>query len=193
MKFYLSLLFIILIVSSVQAQKSNTSIVAMGNFGYTVVDVPDAMGWPEYTSANGHGLSDWDNVNMNFFGQVIFKSSKKFSWGVEGGANRLYYWEERDDQPSGTPYFYWGEIWTYHIGPVFRWEIGKQIYFYTGADVHIFSNDSGATGGAKAAIGYEIPLSKSVSIPLEARVDVIFGDATPIGIGGGAGLKFDLK
>lgn len=175
------------------AQKGDISIVAQGQFGYTIVDVPEAMGLPEYTAANGHGLDDWDNVNMNFFGQFLFNSSKNFAWGIEAGANRLYYWEEKENQSSGTPYWYYGTIWTYHVGPVFRWELSNQLYFYTGADLHIFSNDSGATGGVKGAVGYEIPLSKSVSIPLEFRVDAIFGDATPIGVSGGAGFKFNLK
>lgn len=171
---------------------SDMSLVFQANFGYTIVDVPEAMEIPEVNPITGDGLSDWENVNMHFVGQLIFNSSGKTSYGIEAGANRLYWWEEKDSDPNRSPYWYWGSIWTYQVGGIVKFNFAKKAYFLTGASVHIFSNDSGATVGIPAAVGYNIPLSKKVELPIEFRVDVIFGKGTPIAVNGGLGLKFEI-
>jgi hypothetical protein len=54
-------------------------------------------------------------------------------------------------------------------------------------------NGSGSTLGIPFAIGHELPISDVFTIPIEFRTDVIFGDAVPIGIGGGIGLKYRFE
>ncbi|MBU1099208.1 MAG: hypothetical protein KKA84_02305 [Bacteroidetes bacterium] len=183
----------ILLTTGIYSQnKSDMAFVFMGSFGYTVVDVPTAMDIPE-VDASGDGLSDWNNYNIHLVGQLIFNNSQNISYGIEAGANRLYWWEEKDSDPNRSPYWYWGEIWTYQVGGIIKFNFNKQFYFLTGASAHIFSNESGTTIGIPAALGYNIVVSKTFEIPIEFRVDVIFGDGTPIPVNGGIGLKFNLN
>ena len=65
------------------------------NFGYTIVDVSEAMDIPEYSDINRRGLVDWNQFNYKGLIQVLFKKSENISYGPEIGVTRLYYWEEK--------------------------------------------------------------------------------------------------
>ena len=79
------------------------------------------------------------------------------------------------------------------LGGIVRKSFAAHYYVLTGASVHFFLNGTGATIGLPFAIGHELPISKVFTIPVEFRVDVIFGNAIPIGLGGGIGLKFNFN
>lgn len=162
------------------------------NFGYTIVDVSEAMDIPEYSSINRRGLVDWDQFNYKGLIQILFKKSETISYGPEIGFNRLYYWEEKYIPVGFSPRWNWDTIWTWHLGGLVRKSIASNYYIMTGASLHVFFNGSGATIGIPFAIGHELPISKTFTIPIEFRIDVVFGDAVPIGLGGGFGLKFQL-
>ncbi|OGU60371.1 MAG: hypothetical protein A2V66_11490 [Ignavibacteria bacterium RBG_13_36_8] len=193
MKSHLLPIFLFFLSSSLLAQTGDISLVAQANFGYTFVDISKAVDVPEYNSGTDSGLEDWDNFNFNGFAQILFNTSKTFSWGIEAGMYRIYRWLGKEHPIGLSPRWNGGAVWTFHAGPVLRWVLSKSFYFYTGADLHLFIDESSLTAGIKGAIGYEISLSKSVTMPIEFRTDVIFGNATPIAIGGGIGFKFDLK
>ena len=163
------------------------------NFGYTIVNVSEAMDIPEYSNVNRRGLVDWNQFNYKGLIQVFFKKSETVSYGSEIGFNRLYYWEEKYIPPGFSPRWDWGTIWTSHIGGLVRLNYASNYYFLTGASLHVFLNGSGATIGIPLAIGHELPISNVFTIPIEFRVDVVFGNAVPIGLGGGIGLKFKLN
>ena len=192
MKSFLLSALTILLTSSIIAQTSNTSLVVQGNFGYTFVDISKAVDVPEFNRFSDSGLEDWDNFNFNGFGQLLFNTSKNFSWGIEAGMFRIYRWLEKEHPVGLSPRWFGAAVWTFHAGPVLRFIIADNFYFYTGADIYVFVDESSVTGGVNGAFGYEIPISKTVSLPIEFRTDVIFGNATPICIGGGIGLKFGL-
>ncbi|MFC1509281.1 hypothetical protein ACFL60_06305 [Candidatus Omnitrophota bacterium] len=160
------------------------------NFGYTIVDVGDAMDIPDYNESTGSGLVDWDQFNYKGLIQLLFDKSENVVWGPEIGINRLYYWEKKYKPFLFDPRWYWDTIWTGHIGGIICKSFAENYYVLTGASLHIFFNESGATVGLPFAVGHELPISDTFTIPIEFRVDVIFGSAVPIAIGGGVGLKY---
>jgi len=169
---------------------AETIVNLQNNFGYTVVNVSEAMEIPEYSEILDEGLVDWDQFNYKGLIQILFKKSETVSFGPEIGINRLYFWEEKHIPPMSSPRWRWGTIWTGHLGGIVRKSFAKHYYVLTGASLHVFFNGSGATIGIPLAVGLELPISKVFTIPIEFRIDVVFGNAIPIGFGGGVGLKY---
>lgn len=184
------LLFIIFFSTEVLAE---TIINLQNNFGYTIVNVSEAMGIPEYSEITDEGLVEWNQFNYKGLIQILFKKSENVSFGPELGFNRLYYWEEKHIPPMSSPRWRWGTIWTWHLGGILRKSFASHYYVLTGASLHVFFNGTGATIGIPFAIGHELPISKVFTIPVEFRIDVIFGSAVPIGLGGGVGLKYKFN
>ena len=183
------MLAIILISVSAFAE---TTVNFQNDFGYTIVEVTEAMDSPEFGDGNSRGLVDWDNFNYKALLQVLFDKTDTVSWGPEIGVTRLYYWEEKYVPFGFDPRWTWDTVWTGHIGGIIRKNLPHNYYVMTGASIHIFFNGTGATLGIPFAFGHEIPISDTITIPVEFRTDVIFGDAIPIGVGGGIGIKIKL-
>ncbi len=169
------------------------SINVQNNFGYTIVNVSKAMEIPEYSYITELGLVDYDQFNYKGLVQIFFNSSRKVSYGAELGFNRLYYWEEKYKPYGFDARWHLGTIWTWHLGGLIRLNIASHYYALTGGSVHVFFNESGVALGIPFAIGHELPISKVFTIPIEFRVDIIFGNNVPIGLGGGIGLNFNFK
>jgi len=94
--------------------KNKIIINLQNNFGYTIVDVAQAMKISEYSDITGEGLVDWDQLNYKGFIQVFIPKGKMLI-GAEVGFNRLYRWEEAyipSSSYSNTKYYRWGTIWT---------------------------------------------------------------------------------
>lgn len=169
------------------------SINLQNNFGYTIINVSEAMEIPEYSSTTDVGLVDLDQFNYKGLIQIFFNSSRKVSFGAELGFNRLYFWEEKYKTFGFDARWRWGTIWTWHLGGLVRLSFASHYYALTGGSFHVFFNGSGTTLGIPLAIGHEIPISKGFTIPIEFRVDIIFGNDVPIGLGGGIGLKINIS
>jgi hypothetical protein len=123
--------------------------------------------------------------------QFLFRSSETLSFGPEIGVSRLYFWEERYIPNGLSPRYRWETVWTWFAGGLVRLDLGADNYVMTGASIHTFFNGTGTTVGIPLGAGHTIAVNDRVSIPLEFRVDIVFGDAVPIGIGG-AGVQFKL-
>ena len=174
------------------------------NFGTTVVDVAQARGVPLYSDVSGEyvrHLTDWDNFSYKGLIQVFFIDRGESRIGAELGFNALYWWEEKYyiwEYSSSTnrfepkPRWQWGEIWTWHLGALIQRNISDRFYIQSGLGVHTFFNGTGTTAGISAAVGYNLRLLSVITIPLEARTDIVFGRATPISFLLGVGLKFEL-
>ena len=164
------------------------------NFGYTIVDVGQAMEVQEFSDITKEGLVDWDQFNYKGLVQLFFNRDKMLVGG-EVGFNRLYRWEETYI-PSGsynnTQYYRWGTIWTWHIGALIQLNFANQYYLTTGTGVYTFMNGTGVTVGFPLAVGHIIKLNDKISLPIEFRTDIIFGSGTPITLGGGIGLKLAI-
>lgn len=182
------------IVSSILLAQENQSIsfVIQNNFGYTFVDVADAVGADDYDEVTQSGLVEWEQFNYNGSVQLLFNMNKPMAYGAEIGVNRLYYWEEKYTPFGFDPRWNWGTVWTLHIGGVLRFNLSPNTYFLTGLAAQIFLDESGTTAGIPAAFGYEFKLSDTISLPWEFRADIIFAKATTIGFGSGIGFRFDL-
>ena len=184
-------LFFIIVFSTKVLAELNINL--QNNFGYTVVNVSEAMEIPEYSEIADEGLVEWDQFNYKGLLQILFIKSENLSFGPELGINRLYYWEEKHIPPMSSPRWRWGTIWTGHLGGIVSKSFAAHYYVLTGASLHVFLNGTGVTIGLPFAIGHELPISEDFTIPIEFRVDVIFGNAIPIGLGGGIGLKFNFN
>jgi hypothetical protein len=186
-------LFLTLALSShARSQSHDVDINLQNNFGYTIVSVSEAMGIPEYSRVTDKGIVESNQFNYHGLIQLLFRKSEQVSYGPEVGFNRLYYWEEKHIPRGLGPRWRWGTIWTGHVGGLVRLRFTPHYYVLTGASLHHFFNGSGSTIGIPLAIGREVPFSEVFSIPIEFRIDVIFGDDIPIGFGAGVGLKFNF-
>lgn len=179
----------------IQQTKNNKIIINLqNNFGYTIVDVAQAMEIPEFSDITNEGLVDWDQFNYKGLIQVFIPKGKMLIGG-EIGFNRLYRWEEAYTPNSlyyDTKYYRWGTIWTWHIGALIQLNFANQYYLTTGTGLYTFMNGTGTTVGFPLGIGHIIKFSDFISIPIEFRTDIIFGSGAPITIGGGLGLKFTI-
>lgn len=198
------LFFMIIVAVSAQSQSSpptqyqtsdseqrgtaDVSVNVQNNFGYTIVSVSEAIGIPEPAPGTNDGLVEWDQFHYKGLLQLFFDAAQPVSFGPEIGVNRLYHWQEIHTPRGLSPRWRWGTIWTGHIGGLVRWQPGAY-YLATGASLHFFFNGSGATLGLPIAVGHEVRLAEAFTLPIEFRMDVVFGDAVPIGLGGGVGFK----
>ena len=174
-------------------QTTNNKIIInlQNNFGYTIVDVAQAMEIPEFSDITNEGLVDWDQFNYKGLVQV-FLAKDKMLIGGEIGFNRLYRWEERYKTFDGYDRWKWDTIWTWHIGVLIQLNFVNQYYLTTGTGVYTFMNGTGTTIGFPLGIGYIIKLNDNLSFPIEFRTDIIFGSSAPIAVGGGIGLKIAI-
>ncbi len=170
---------------------SQVNINLQNNFGYTLVNVSEAMEIPEHSDITDEGLVQWNQFNYKGLVQILIQKGS-VSYGPEFGAHRLYYWEEKYHTGMGYNRWRYGTIWTYQIGGIFRKDFANHYYYLTGINLQIFSNESGSTVGFPFAVGHELPVSNKFTIPIEFRIDVIFGNAVPTSVGGGIGLKFQI-
>ncbi len=186
---FFSILFIFVMNGSAQYYVN-----VQNNFGYTHVNISEAMDIPEYSEITDEGLVGWDHFNYKGLLQIYKKVRSDLHVGGEVGFHRLYYWEKKF-YPSltGSARWNWGTICTIQTGGLVKRIIAYQYYVITGASAHVFLNGTGVTIGFPFAIGHEIKLSNKVIIPVEFRLDIIFGKAVPIGLGGGIGIQYHLK
>jgi hypothetical protein len=154
--------------------------------GYTLVNFPDASGYPDSS------LEDWDQVNYSFSLQGLWQVTPKVRLGGEAGFEQLYYWYYRI--PYGPSPVYREANWaTMFVGPAVQLFLTRTVYVLGGADLHFF--DESPAFGISAAIGMEFRLSDKLALPVEFRVKPIFGAGTPtalqlnLGVAFGKGLK----
>jgi hypothetical protein len=127
------------------------------NFGYTIVDVAQAMEIPEFSDITKEGLVDWDQFNYKGLIQVFIPKGKMLIGG-EVGFNRLYRWEERYQTIAGYDRWRWGTIWTWHVGTLIQLNFTDQYYLTTGTGIYTFMNGSGTTVGFPLGIGHVIKI-----------------------------------
>ncbi len=185
--------FIIIIINTGYPQTKNNKVIInlQNNFGYTIVDVAQAMEIPEFSDVTNEGLVDWNQFNYKGLIQVFIPKGKMLIGG-EIGFNRLYRWEERYQTMAGYDRWRWGTIWTWHIGGLVQLNFANRYYLTTGTGLYTFMNGTGTTVGFPLALGHTIKINDSISIPIEFRTDVMFGSGTPITIGGGIGFKITI-
>jgi hypothetical protein len=143
--------------------------------GYTIVDVEKAM---ETT------LETWDQFNYGAYLQGLWEFKPAIKLGIETGINRLYYWEEAYTvyYPGAVQRWRWGEIWTWNLSAAVQKELvwSSDWYVQGTAGLYTFLNGSGITPGFSAGCGHAWRISESVKLPVETRLDFIFGNALPI-------------
>ncbi|UCH15579.1 MAG: hypothetical protein JSV22_06350 [Bacteroidales bacterium] len=184
MKTFVKILVILFISQTVSSQSLSLNL--QNSVGFTIVDVESA--WETE-------LHDWGQFSYSLVAQGILNKDNGLSIGAETGLQRLYYWEERYYAyvPDPVPRYRWGTIWTLHIGAILEKKFENNFYLQSGVNARIFLDGSGVTPGILAAAGYELYISDSFRIPLGLRIDIVFGNATPIPVTLGAGLKYNLE
>lgn len=185
------ILIFFLTVFAFAADNGKLVINIQNNFGYTIVDVSQAMDIPEYSDYTQTGLVDWNQFNYKGLVQVLVPNNN-FLIGGEVGFNRLYRWEERYKTFDGYDRWRWGTIWTWHLGVLVQMKLTEQYYIGSGVGVYTFMNGSGTTVGFPLMIGHNLKITNKLTLPIEFRTDIIFGSATPIALGGGIGIKLTL-
>ena len=156
--------------------------IAVG-FGGTIVDVAKAVEW--------ENLEEWDTWAIIIKAGGEYKLSDGLGLGGEFGANRLYYWEYRWSDGTYSDYR-WNTEWTVNLGINLTKYIGESIYVRGGAGLHFFLS-GGVVAGLLGAAGYNLNITDNLAIPLELRIEPVFGNATPVGVLFGTGLKYRIQ
>ena len=198
-------LLILFIMMMEFAPAGGLTVNLQNHFGMTVVDVAQARDVPLYSDVSGQyvrHLTDCDNFSYKGLIQVFFIDRGESRIGAELGFNALYWWEEKyyvgtaynvfTGRSERVPRWQQGEIWTWHLGALIQRNISDKFYIQSGLGIHTFFNGTGTTAGISAAVGYNLRFLSVITIPLEARTDIVFGRATPISFLLGFGFKFDL-
>ena len=150
--------------------------------GGTIVDVEKAVEWED--------LEEWDTWAIILKATGEYRISEGLSLGGEFGANRLYYWEYRwsDGTYSDTRY---NTEWTVNLGISLIKYFGENFYAKGGAGLHFFVS-GGTVAGLLGAAGYNFNLSDKLIVPLEIRIEPIFGNSTPVPVVLGTGFRYRL-
>ena len=156
--------------------------IALG-FGGTLVDVEKAVEWDN--------LEEWDTWAIILKAAGEYKLSDGLSLGGEFGANRLYYWEYRYSDGTYTNYRY-GTEWTVNLGVNLTKYFSENFYIKGGAGLHFFIS-GGTVPGLLAAAGYNLNIGEKLILPLELRIEPVFGNATPVPVLFGTGLRYRLQ
>jgi hypothetical protein len=180
MRTFLIFLIIPFSLSICSGQFQKVGIIA--GVGGTIIDVASAVEWED--------LEEWDTWAIILKGTGEYKISEGFSLGGEFGANRLYYWEYRwsDGTYSGTRY---NTEWTVNLGINLIKYFGGNFYVKGGVGLHFFVS-GGNVAGLLGAAGYNFNLSDKLIVPLEFRIEPIFGNSTPVPVLLGTGIKYML-
>ena len=171
--------FVLLIVFAVlfKISFSQFELSLIPKLGYDIVDIEKATGTLKYeNSTGGTYLNSWNQFYYGTAIQGIFNNGEKVNYGGELTYNRLYYWEEAYYTSYGTRYR-WGDVSTIGLEFLLKYNVTDNFYLRPSIGFHHFTDGSGTTIGLSEAAGIEINLSDNIAIPLEFRVDQIFGNA----------------
>jgi len=176
------MLFLVLFSFPICRAQIQSAGIVLG-FGGTIVDVAKAAEWDN--------LEEWDTWAFILKAGGEYKLSGGLILGGEFGANRLYYWEYRwsDGSYSGSR---WGTEWTVNLGVNLTKYFGEKFYVRGGLGLHFFLS-GGTVPGLLGAAGYNFNISDKLIIPLELRIEPVFGNATPVPVLLGTGLKYRLQ
>lgn len=83
-------------------------------------------------------------------------------------------------------------IWILNYAVLGQFYLSDQSYFQSSAGLHTFLNGSGSALGVMAGGGYEFEFTDAITIPIDLRVDAIFGDEMSLIPSIGIGIKFEL-
>ena len=150
--------------------------------GITIVDVAEAIEWDD--------MEDWNTVAYIVKAEGEYQLTEGLNLGAELGINRLYYWEYRwsDGTYSG---YRWGTESTTCLGVHLVKYFGESFYLKGGAGLHFFWS-GGTVPGLLASAGYAINLGGQLQLPLELRIEPVFGNATPVQVLLGVGIRYRL-
>jgi hypothetical protein len=180
MKTLLSTMILLFSIALCSAQIRSVGL-ALG-FGGTLVDIEKAVEWDE--------LEEWDTWATCLKATGEYQLAGGLILGGEFGANRLYYWEYRWSDGSYSGYRYDTE-WTVNLGVNLTYYLLENLYLKGGAGLHFFVS-GGTVPGLLAAAGYNIALTDKFELPLEIRIEPVFGNATPVSVMLGTGIRYRL-
>jgi hypothetical protein len=178
MKKLVTIILLLFFTRIIAAQFSSFGFIAGG--GITIIDVAKVV--------EPNILSDWNTLSMTFKGFGEYKIGEGKAFGIEAGANRLYYWEY---PAPGYSWYNWKTEWTYNAVFYFSKSLGDRFYLQSGAGLHIF-NTGGTVLGIMVGGGASFYLSENIILPVFMRIEPIFGTATPVAINFGTGLRYNL-
>jgi hypothetical protein len=150
----------------------------LAGFGATIVDVK---------KITGDAQTIYNTYSYEFMLQGLIRSKHhKFRWMPEVGMHRLYYYNSSSLSRSRT-------VWTAHAGFGIERAIFNYCYFQTGANVRYFLDGSGIRPGLMGGVGFKIPVSKKIMIPLGVRLDIVCSKAMPSSFCVCTGLQFGKR
>lgn len=169
----------------------------INSWGYNIINFEELMGvpyWDKDNPATSTQITDDSPFVYKGGVQATFDVADKIRLGGELSTSRLYYVEERYSVQLIDTEYRWRtyDIWTLNIEGISQFFLTRNIYLQAGTGVHYFFNGSGIALGAMGGIGYEIPFTEKISIPVEFRNDWIFGEATSGIFSLGVGLMLNL-
>lgn len=163
----------------VPAAESRMLLEVTGGIGTTVVDV-DA--WA------GIAANDWGTVAYSATGRLFFLT---LGGGARVGAEAAYrYFFWYNYYPGTTTYPYQYDVTATQISGVVRFPMGARMSADVGAGMYVF--EGGSEFGGHVALGYHLPLSPTMTLPVQVRADYVVTDPSLIPITVNAGIGFRL-
>jgi hypothetical protein len=150
--------------------------------GITIVDVARAIEWDD--------MEDWNTVAYIVKAEGEYQLAEGLNLGAELGINRLYYWEYRWSDGTYSGYRRGTESTTC-LGIHLVKYLGENFYLKGGIGLHLFWS-GGAVAGLLASAGYAVSLTDKLQLPLALRIEPVFGNATPVQVMLGVGLRYRL-
>ncbi len=162
------------------APQGGAAIGAQLAIGYTVIDVPTAVG------VDSSEIKGSDQTFSALKVQGTFARLGHVRLGSEVGYNRLYSYDSRSLDGSIGQH----DVLAWDVSALVVIDAAEQLELQAGAGAYFVGGK--AFLGIRAASLYRIPVGPGTVLPFGLCVDVIFGDGTPVGLGLTAGLEYRL-
>lgn len=172
------LAYTFLLIFSTMIAQAQVSLEAYGTVGYSAMDVEK---WFEQT------LEDWGQVAYGGYVQGFYQINDEFSIGAEVGFLE-YFWLTRPSPfSSGLQELHFSAT---RLMVLARYGFAENAFLEGGLGNNSFDGFSVFTAGL--GVGYKIPVSDQLSIPLKLRTDFLTGEGiTPITLSFGVSYLFD--
>jgi hypothetical protein len=165
--------------SAAKAAKPGYSLEGAFALGYTVVDMD---GWARNTNY------DWGQFAWRGTVAGYRWMGPKVQLGVEGGTNYFFWYTYRTYSGYESSAV---DVDAWHVMAMGRVYLSPRVFAEVGGGYFFFSDFSDP--GVVAGLGYRIPVSERLSVPIKARAGMVLdsdANVIPLTLSGGITLDF---
>jgi hypothetical protein len=163
------------------ASKKKFEINFLGGAGFTAVDIAKDLEISE------EYLEDWNKFHWRIAAQAIYRLTPKLGVGAEAGFSSLYYYYYIYPMTEGQNAYRENTITGTTLGGLVDFRFGRYFFFQVVAGILMYGETTVFNLGS--ALGAEIPINDSLSVPIMIRDDIAFSGPSPIALVAGLKVK----